>query len=112
MAVAVPLPRAGPREPAPVMIATLPFSRPLIAGSSRARTGIAVPRELRSIGAEAGCDERLEDRAAAHGASVPGGDLEAAYRPHQDWPLHEGLEGGDHSGEVHVFPAGGGGDIE
>src|SRR5438309_1318434 len=105
MAVALPLPRPGPREPAPVMIATLPFSRPLTGLSlQRARTGIAVPRKPRAIGAETGRDERLEDRAAAHGASVPGGDLEPAHRPLQERPLHEGLERGDHSRQIDLFP--------
>src|SRR6267143_4473026 len=112
MAVALPLPRPGPREPAPVMIATLPFRRPLIARSfDGAGTGIAVPRKARSIGAETGRDERLEDRAATHGASIPGRDLEAAHRSLQERPLHERLERGDHARQVDVFPAGEGSEI-
>src|SRR6185369_7072752 len=106
MAVALPLPRPAPREPAPVMIATLPVRRPLIGRSFRARTRIAVPRQARSVGAEAGRHERLEDGAAAYGVSIPGRDLETTHRSHQDRTLHQRLERGDHAWQVDVLPAG------
>src|SRR5262245_2309953 len=107
MAVALPLPRPGPREPAPATMATLPFKRSLIARSSGgARPGIAVPRDLWPVGGEAGREKRLEDRAAPDGLSVPRRDLEAPHRALQNWPLHQGLQCGDHARQVHVFPSG------
>src|SRR5499426_694186 len=107
MAVALPLPRPGPREPAPVTIAILPFRRPLTGRSPRGpRAGIAVPRQAAPVGAEAGRHQRLEDGAAAHGAAVPGRDLQTAHRPLQDRTLHQRLEGSDGAGQIHVLPAG------
>src|SRR5690349_10278753 len=101
MAVALPLPSPGPREPAPVTIAILPGSRPLIGRSShRARAGIAVPRQLRAVRAEPRRDERLEDGAAAYGPAVPGGDLESAHGPLQDRAFHQRLERGDDARQV------------
>src|SRR5262245_28604131 len=106
IAAALPFPRPGPREPAPVTIAILPSSRLLIARSPhRARTGIAVPRQAPAVGGEAGRDQRLDDGAAAHGMSVPGHDLEPAHRPQGERALHHGLERGDHTGKIHILPA-------
>src|SRR2546429_6717075 len=107
MAVALPLPRPGPRDPAPVMIAILPFRRPLIERSLHGpRTGIAVPRQAASVGAEPRRHERLEDRAAAHRASLPGRNLEATYLPPPDRTVHQRLERGDHARQGDVLPAG------
>src|SRR2546426_1287578 len=112
MAVALPLPRPAPREPAPVTMAILPLSRPLIARSPHhARTGVAVPGETGAVGAEARRDEGLEHRAAARGAAVPGDDLEPAHRSQREWALQQRLERGDHAGQVDVFPAGEGSQI-
>src|SRR5262245_45188762 len=105
MAVALPLPSPGPREPAPVTIAILSCSRPLIGSSHRARAGVAVPRQLRAVRAEPRRDERLEDGAAAYGTTVPGGDLESAHGPLQDRTLHQRLERRDDARQVHVLPA-------
>src|SRR5262245_64825476 len=102
IAAALPFPRPGPREPAPVTIAILPSSRVLIARSPhRARTGIAVPRQARTVGAEAGRHERLERGAAAHRASVPGHDLEPPYRSQGERAFHHRLERGDHARKIH-----------
>src|SRR5262245_50859623 len=106
IAVALPFPRPGPRDPAPVTIAILPSSRALIARSpSRAGTGIAVPRQAATVGGEAGRDEGLEDGAATHGVSVPGHDLEPAHRPQGERALHHRLERGDHTGKIDILPA-------
>src|SRR5262245_36146885 len=107
IAAALPFPRPGPREPAPVTIAILPSSRALIARSPRrARTGIAVPRQARPVGAEAGRHERLERGAAADGASVPGHDLEPSHRSQGERAFHHRLERGDDSWKIDVLPAG------
>src|SRR3989454_1317167 len=112
IAAALPFPRPGPREPAPVTIAILPPSRPLMERSPhRAWTWVAVPGETCAVGAEAGPNEGLEHRAAAHGASIPGHDLEPAHRPQGERTLHHRLERGDHPGKVDIFPAGEGGEV-
>src|SRR3989441_11157764 len=112
IAAALPFPRPGPREPAPVTIAILPLSRPLMGRSPhRAWTWVAVPGETGTVGTEAGPNEGLEHRAAAHWASIPGHDLEPAHRPQGERTLHHRLERGDHPGKVDIFPAGEGGEV-
>src|SRR4029453_2773422 len=107
IAAALPFPRPGPREPAPVTIAILPSSRALIVRSAhRARTGIAAPRQARAVCAEAGCAESLERGSAARGPPVPGHDLEPPHRSQGERAFHHRLERGDDTWKIDVLPAG------